>query len=324
MIITNRTPRPNSRVLLRADPTRTTLIRRLFQAEMKRRFNLIKKDVWDFILTQDALGLKASMDASARVSELLKVKIALNRRPDDAITILARPQPREFQFTTSTGKLQAFRDWLQGQVKARILIPSPDGQPGKPWTAKYIESAYKKGMVNAFLSTKKKESAVDQGFVDKSQDAFLRTAFAQPETTAKIELLSTRSFEELKGVSEVMSTQLNRALAQGLVDGSGALDIAKGMMETVDGITEQRALLLARTETIHAHAEGQLDSFTELGVTELGIQSEWSTAGDDRVCPECDALEGQVFDVEDAHGMIPLHPGCRCAWLPYIPDSLTH
>lgn len=320
--ILNPEPLQDSRILLRADPTRTTLIRRRFQAEIKRRFNRLRKDIWEFLVTLDALGLKASKSPFERVSGLLRNTIAPTIVQRRNLTTLAAPQPREFQFTTSAGKLQAFRDWLQEQIKAKVLSPSPDGQPGRPWTAKYIESAYKKGMVNAFRSTKKKESAVDQGFVNKSQDAFLKSAFGQPETTSKIQLLYTRSFEELKGITEVMSTQLNRILATGLVDGSGARDIARNMVNTVDGITEKRALLLARTEVIYAHAEGQLDAFTELGVLELGIQSEWSTAGDDRVCPQCEEMEGKLFSVDEAHGMIPAHPNCRCTWIPHIPDSL--
>lgn len=316
----------DSRILLKADPTRTTLIRRQFQIEIRRRVALLKKDIIEFILTQDALALKAvSTNPLAPFARLLGVSestIAPTLQSSRNLTILAKPQPREFQFSMSAGKLKAFRDWLEEQVKVRILSPSPDGKPGQPWTAKYIESAYKKGMVNAFRATKKKESLTDQEFVNKSQDAFLKSAFGQPETTAKLELLATRSFEELRGITEIMSTQLNRVLASGLVDGSGAREIAREMVDSVDGITEKRALLLARTEIIHTHAEGQLDSFETLGVTDLGIESEWSTAGDDRVCPQCAENEGKVFSVDEAHGLIPLHPGCRCSWIPHIPDSL--
>jgi len=37
-------------------------------------------------------------------------------------------------------------------------------------------------------------------------------------------------------------------------------------------------------------------------------------------CPECDAMEGRVFPVAEAHGLIPRHPACRCAWLPALAD----
>lgn len=68
--------------------------------------------------------------------------------------------------------------------------------------------------------------------------------------------------------------------------------------------------------TIAAHAEGQLLALEEMGVEEVGVAIEWSTAGDDRVCPLCSEMEGVVLKLEEAHGKIPLHPQCRCAWLP--------
>lgn len=68
--------------------------------------------------------------------------------------------------------------------------------------------------------------------------------------------------------------------------------------------------------TIRAHAEGQLDALERLGVTSVGVAVEWSTAGDDRVCPLCRPLEGVVYKVSEAHGLLPRHPRCRCAFLP--------
>ena len=44
--------------------------------------------------------------------------------------------------------------------------------------------------------------------------------------------------------------------------------------------------------------------------------AEWSTAGDDRVCPLCGPLEGSVMTVKEARGLLPRHPNCRCAWIP--------
>jgi hypothetical protein len=40
------------------------------------------------------------------------------------------------------------------------------------------------------------------------------------------------------------------------------------------------------------------------------------TAGDDRVCDECDSLEGLTFTIEEARRLIPVHPNCRCVFVP--------
>lgn len=312
--------------ILRADPTRTTLIRRRFQAEMRRRFNLLKRHVWEFLVTKDALGLKSNPSGPASVGRLRQVfgtiiGPTVNQTMD--LTTLAAPQEREFQFTTDAGKVKAFKAWLDEQIKADIFSVSEEDEPGKPWTAKYIESAYKKGKVNAFASSRSQLNLFEEdSAIQRASSSFIKEAFGQPERLSKVELLATRSFEELEGITAGMAQQMNRILANGMVEGSGALDVAREMSSTIEGITERRALVMARTEIIHAHAEGQLDTFKELGVEELGVQSEWSTAGDDRVCPECEKMEGKVFNVDEAHGMIPLHPNCRCTWIPHIPKHL--
>jgi SPP1 gp7 family putative phage head morphogenesis protein len=308
---------------LRVDPTRTTLIRRRFQAEILRRIKLLKADVWDFLVTQDALGLRdearRSEGPGRAVKDLLAIKIATNDNHDENPTINARPQPREFQFRTNPDKVKAFREWLQEQIDARILKPKGGADPNKPWTAEYVESAYRRGMVNSYIAARREEMIEDFGFFDRGQEQFLRSSFNVPELRSKIELLSTRAFEELRGVTAQMSQQMNRILAQGLADGRGVVDIAREMSSAIDGITRKRALVIARTEIINAHAEGQLDGFEALGVTDLGVMAEWSTALDSRVCPVCAAMEGKKFTVQEARGRIPAHPNCRCSWIPYVP-----
>ena len=277
---------------LRLDPTRTTMIRRQFMADVAARFRRLKVKVQEFMVEHDALGLGERK----------------------AMVVMA--SPREYQFLTDPDKLKAFQEWFQQQVKAEILSVPRGVAADQPWTAKYVESAYKRGQINAYLATRSVLDPSDKKFIDSSQASFLRSSFQQPETVSKIRLLALRSFEDMKGVSAQMGANLNRFLAQGLADGSGPREIAKAMAENIDNLTRTRALLIARTETIHAHAEGQLDAFDRLGVKELGIKAEWSTAGDDRVCDQCGGNEGQIFDMEEARGMIPLHPNCRCTWIP--------
>ncbi len=240
-----------------------------------------------------------------------------------ANSALTLHQEREFQFRADAGKLQAFNDWLRQQMEATVLSrPAGLGGTG-PWTAPYIESAYKKGIINAYLASKEGLLMTDLGIGEQTQEQFLRSAFTQGEAVGKVQLLATRAFEDLKGVTSAMSSQMNRILAQGMIDGTGPAVLAKEMSDTIDNLTDRRALLIARTETISAHAEGQLDSFEKLGVEELGVKAEFSTAADDRVCPECEELEGEVFDIDEARGIIPVHVSCRCSWIPFVPAKLT-
>lgn len=282
---------------MRLDPTRTTGLRRRFTAEMRRRFMAVVKEIQQLLVKEDALGMI----------------------PNPKPTFNAEPQ--RWQFRTDEQKLTAFNGWLQGQVDQKIL--SVDGHKGEPWTNKYIDSAYKQGAMRAYIDTHKEALAQSADFYKGSQAEFLRQAFNQPERVSKLKLLYTRTYEDLRGVTAAMSQQMSRTLASGLANGYGPDKIAREMRNTITGISKNRAEVLARTETIYAHSEGQLDSFKDLGVEEVGVMAEWATAGDDRVCSRCEEMEGKVFSVAKSHGLIPLHPNCRCTWLPSLETEPT-
>lgn len=280
---------------LAMDPTRTTTLRKRFMNAMAKRFKKLEKALWDFLVEKDALGLAEH-----------STKMTFN------------VEPRQFQFLTDADKLKAFNEWFRQQVEADVFSVDAGTDPNTPWTSEFVDSAYRRGMVNAYIASKEGKLFDAQGIGQQTQESFIRSAFAQPETMFKVQLLATRSFEMLKGVTATMGSQMNLILAQGIADGRGPADLAKEMSSTIDNLTRSRAMLIARTEIINAHAEGQLDSFKKLGVNALGLKAEWSTAGDLRVCPQCSANEGKIYSVDEARGLIPLHPGCRCSWIPAL------
>lgn len=209
-------------------------------------------------------------------------------------------------------KLEAFQEWLEQQFMGYLANATEE----ELWK-KFINEGFKKGAGRAFDDTNKAwRWKPGQGkFYDGSKDQFLRSSFAQPEAVDKVKLLASRAFDELENVTTDMSNKMSRVLAQGLVQGQNPHDIAKTLAEEVD-LGRGRATVVARTELIRAHAEGQLVAFKNLGVEELGVAVEWSTAGDDRVCEDCEPMEGVVLKLSEASGMIPRHPNCRCTWIP--------
>ena len=287
---------------LRIDPTRTTLIRRKFVADMRRRFKALSRDIQILVVEEDAFGLKG-------------------------ISILQSNQI--WRFRTNTQKLNAFRRWLQQQINAGILAPV-GGPTGKPWLAPYIESAYKKGMLRAYTDLRRTEMALNPpSFYRGGREEFIRSAFGAPESLHKVELLYTRAFTDLQGVTAAIDTQLSRILAAGLTAGDSPLTMAREMRKSIGSLSKTRAEVIARTETIRAHAEGQLESFRRLGMEKAGIIVEWLTAGDERVRDEefsHVAADGEKVGIDDyfqATGEALLYPGdfggspgniinCRC------------
>ncbi len=271
---------------LKRDPSRTTLLRRRLANAMKTRFRRLRQAIRELVVTDDALGLVLGTPVEMQVRQA-------------------------WRFQTDSNKVISYRKWLQGQVDEKILTVG--GVDGKPWTSDYVEHAYKKGMGRAYGDVTRLEAGIFEG----TREQFLQDAFNAPEMLSKIELVSTRAFTQLRGVTDAMSQQMSRILADGLAAGKGPAAVARELTDNVTKLTNTRALVLARTEIIHAHAEGQLDGFERLGVKEVGIEAELSTAGDDLVCERCSAVESDgPYLVKKARGMIPVHPNCRCAWVP--------
>lgn len=275
------------------DPSRTVILRKKFVADMTRRFKQLNKNIQELIVDDDALGLKPS------------TRINLNQQVEN----------QAWRFQSDANKVKSYRKWLQEQFDALVLT-TESGISEKPWVASYIESSYKKGVTRGYTQFNASELAATPDFYNGGKAQFLQDAFSAPEAQAKIELLYTRAFTELEGITKAMDQQMSRILANGLVQGHGPKKIARELQKNVTKLTKTRANVLARTEIVSAHAEGQLDAYERLGVTEVGILAEWITAGDERVCPECSPLEGTVWTIEEARGLLPRHPNCRCAWIP--------
>jgi SPP1 gp7 family putative phage head morphogenesis protein len=78
--------------------------------------------------------------------------------------------------------------------------------------------------------------------------------------------------------------------------------------------------LVARTESIRWANEGKLAGYRQIGVVKYVI---FWTAMDENVCSVCDSLHGRKFTVDEASGLIPIHPRCRCTFLPDVDSFLT-
>lgn len=226
------------------------------------------------------------------------------------------PTTNRFQFHSSPEKLAAFQDWIRGQMK-QVVTSKNDKQL---WE-NYAKQGYARGAGRAFdeVNKSKRFSPGKGEFYEGSRTEFLRGSFGRPETVEKLQLLASRSFSDLENVTEDVATKMGRHLVDGLSQGMHPREVAKLMDEELE-LGGNRAEVIARTEIIRAHAEGSLDSMKSLGVDKVGAQVEFSVAGDDRVCPECESLQGQIYDIDDARGIIPVHPQCRCAWLPWNDD----
>jgi SPP1 gp7 family putative phage head morphogenesis protein len=205
---------------------------------------------------------------------------------------------QRFSFGTEPEQMAAFESWIQEQIEEGILDGVTRENAEDAYWQVFAEAGYQQGAGRSFNDVRKpalSTGADVSDFFQGTREEFLRQSFGRPVAVRKLKVLAGRTFTELKGASTALSTALQRSLTDGLAQGKNPRVIAKELNKLVD-VGERRAETIARTEIIRAHAEGQLDALEELGVTEVGVMVEWSTAGDERVCPLCQPLEGRCGD----------------------------
>lgn len=270
---------------LRRDPTRTTAIRNRFSAELFKRFRKLKGLINEVITKEDGFGLKTNRG--------------------------------QFEFTRSSDKIAAFMEWLRRQQNANILEvtrgASQSSAAERAWTAVYVRSTYQRGVAQAAANLRRSGADISQRWID--------AAFMRPIHADRLGIAYTRVFTQLQGITEAMDQQISLVLAEALAEGVGPAETARRINNRVDKIGIARARVLAQTETIAAHAEATLNAYEEAGVEGVEVEAEFATAGDDRVCPECESLEGRTFKLAESRGIIPVHPRCRCAWIPVVKNG---
>lgn len=298
------------------DPTQTTTLRNAFAREMRRRFQIVARLVALAIVEKDVFGLKNS----------------------SVVTNATIPNRGQFDFPRSSQKVNEFMNWLRRQIQDEILEVTDIAQVGNgingAWTNKYITDSYRRAVLRAQYNLKKKGYDIPEGL------AGIKATLSAPLHIDALGLLYTRTFSDLKGITDAMDGQISRVLTQGLADGDNPLLLARKINQVIKtgggdlGLqvsyinpntgkqvsyfmpASRRAEILARTEIIRAHAEATLQEYANWRVEGVTVKAEWITAQDNRVCPLCQALEGQTFTIEEARGLLPRHPQCRCAWIP--------
>lgn len=310
MAATGHTHRPigNQNLIAdRTDPTGTVTLReRQFVPDMRGRFRRIRG------LIRQTVGYQ-----------------------NDAFGLVGNVDPVEFfEGRTTPAKEAEFQAWLAQAFEDEVLEPvgTFEVRAGRHWTGRYIRRAYSKGTRDAerFL----RAQGVGIGSVP------MDVTFNRPITEASLKRIYTAKYRDLADIATEAPIALREELARGLAAGENPRTIARRINKRVETIQNTRALAVARTAVIDAHATATLDRYDRLGVGTVTIRAEWRTAGDERVCPICASLDGETMSTTEARtGTFhfdasgediadslagtyrirpPTHVGCRCVLLPVV------
>lgn len=268
----------------RQDPTETTTLRKEYAGKASKRYRRVKGQLRRVVTADgDPLGFAGNV-------------------------------PDRYSFPTNPGeKAEAFHEWVDAALRDEVL----ERPNGARWTDKYVRSGYGSGLDHADAALKAQGVAVDP--VD------LRDVFNMPVHRNTLEMLYTRQFEALKGINQAVGTEISRVFTEAFAEGVNPRVAARRLNDRVDKIGITRARTMARTEIVRTHNWAALDRYESVmgGDAKVTVVAEWTTAGDDRVCSRCAALEGARFKLKEARTMIPAHPRCRCTVVPIVDEDAT-
>lgn len=267
--------------------------RREFETVTHNKFVVLRREIRKLLVEDDVYGITP-------------------RTPSGEVSAMFNARTGEWANVSEQEKLTLFREWL------RDLMATGEASIVDGYHGPYIESAHLRGMQSVELSLELTTEADGLAGVFSTDPA----SFAAPKRYDSVERFYAKTLNLMQGLTDDVGKQMTDILSTGFIEGRHSRVIAARMSRALIGLEKKRAIVIAQTEMARAYAEGQLDGFEAARVDTVQLFAEWSTAGDDRVCPKCQPMDGKILKIEEARGLIPLHPRCRCAWIPITPADM--
>lgn len=291
----------------RRDPTQTTRLRRQYGAQFYKRFRRLKGLVRRGVGEEDRLNFAShDHDDIPDPSDVHPDEI-----PEGELPPHLPPGDEE--------ALQWFMDWYDNTQMAVVLgrHPGEREEEGPHWSEKYVRSVYKKGAQDAEERMKRLLG------IDIDHRTAIAPSLDMPIHRRTIETLLQRNMRALEGVTNATSREVGRVLADGLVSGQNPRQIARDINDRIDAVGINRARTHSRTMIVESYNDATLNRYEQIMGEDgaVTLQAEWLTADDDRVCPDCQGMSGEILTISEAKGMIPFHPNCRCTWRPVAEEG---
>ena len=278
------------------DPTRTTDLRTRLRVDMDKRWQNLKRLTVRAIIDEDMLGLSNS----------------------------ARPGQ------IGTDPVTAFRGWFATAI-SRVVLPG-----GGDWLVPYVDEAASRGLQRA------------AGALNPT-GAYNPRAGEMAHST-----VVAAAIGDLIGIAGVVGQQAGQAVANGVLSQLRPRQIAAAVGDRIARVGVVRSRALVNFVVVRAFNRAMLELFRTNGVTHVGTIPERAphppvtrdsiffdvkkkkkkkvenlveilTAGDDFVCEECEDLSQEgPYPIDEAQNLIPAHPNCRCAFVPFDDDRFAN
>lgn len=119
----------------------------------------------------------------------------------------------------------------------------------------------------------------------------------------------------IASVDQTTKKWIAGTLQTGLENQLSNLEMRDLILTEAQGMSKERAQLIARTELANVMNQTELESYRRSKFT----HKRWRTSRDERVCPICQPLDNLEIKIDDEFASLgranqapPIHPACRC------------
>jgi len=130
-------------------------------------------------------------------------------------------------------------------------------------------------------------------------------------STAMLNYIKDYDFPLVSGLTKKEKELLKELFIRALTENWTMFELERKINEIVKD--DVKTDMILRTETIRIANEGALRVYDSEGIKKVKWIATPSFPGG-RTCEICLNNNGKIYDLEEAKGMIPAHPRCRCAW----------
>lgn len=132
---------------------------------------------------------------------------------------------------------------------------------------------------------------------------------------------SQLSFSRAQGMAESMVAPMREAMFEGILTGKNTKDIARDVEKVLE-TSDYKARALSRTMLTEVSNEAEKRTLESTGLKKYMYRATL----DERTCPVCGKLDGQVFLLKDAQPGVnfpPMHRNCRCVHTAVLSKEAT-
>lgn len=305
--------------IMKSEPVRS-LVKRTYDKIQSRN---IPKFMRAFIEWQEKILIPAERKAIREVfsklekSEKLELVIDGQRIPAKS-TVMLKAGPDEVANVVTTRIMSSMKPESLEMEGIRILKPG--------YTAAFVDGAngaYRLAGIQAQFDVLKPEAVREIERVGgdlvveitKDQKLAIRSIVKAGIKVGKSMPMIAKDLDGTVGLFSRWRFAVMRYEMAMFARGIPAEIIAEKGKKYHDYLLRRRRLMIARTETGISQAQGSLSGYKSIGVGEVRF---FAAHG---ACDICASMDGRVYKIEEASGVIPVHPNGRCDWIAVSPKG---